>query len=117
MIDKSDREKLIDLLPEYYRVLYFAYDIVEPNSNILFLEQGYYYYGQSFYYPDIFCDYLPYDQEEISDQEVLEYLKNTNISYILIFFLDFPFSSNTTYFEKYALDSTSYLLEINRSTI
>lgn len=117
LIGKSDREKLLELLPEYYELIYFAYDLVEPESSILFLEHEYYYYAQPLYYPRIHCEYLPRDQEDITDGDVLNYIKNNDIDYIAIFFIEFPLSTNSTYFTKHELDLTRYILEINRTAL
>ena len=120
LIGKSDREKLTELLPEYYELLFFAQDHVEPGATILFFEYKFYFYGQPLFYPIIYCKYLPYDHELITDQEVLEYLRNNIVHYILIFYIDFPFSENTTFFSKTLFEPTEsnrYLLEINRSAL
>jgi len=116
LIGKSEREKLIILVPEYYELLYFAYDIIEPGETVLFLEIGYYLYGQPLYYPEIISLFLDYDRNP-NDQEFYDYIEDNIVNYVLVFYIDFPPSTNSTLFAKYAFDSTRYLLEINRTVL
>ena len=119
LIGKSEREKQIEINPKYFELIYYAYDIAEPKSKILFLELKYYLYALPVYYPILDCNFLSHEEVN-SDQEFLDYIKVEKINYILIFDIDFPFSSNTTYFYKYVLhatDPTRYLLEINRTAL
>jgi len=115
LIGKSDKEKLLELNPEYFGLLIFASEIMEPESNALFFDSLFYQYAQPYYYPEYNCEYYAYNSYTTNEQ-ILGFLKNNSIDYILIISTNFPLSTNTTYFHKYNYDS-QYLLEINKTAL
>ena len=116
LIGKSERDRMIELNPEYYELLYFAQDIMIPTSTVLFFDKNFYLFCEPLYYPFIYCDYYPYNSET-NDSQILEYIKNQSIDYVIILKNEFPLSTNTTYFYKYELTLIKYLLEINKTAL
>ena len=97
----------------FNKVFIFINNTVEENSTVLFLDFSYFILGQPFLYPHVKSDFV----QSISDQELLLYLRENLIHYIIIVDQSFPLALNTSLFSKIEFDSSIYLLKINKSAL
>jgi len=119
LFGKTDREKELLLGPEEFELLYFVDDLIDKDSGsiIAFLDLSDYQLGHQFFYPNIECKYINYVDDGTDDEILLDFLEIESISHIFIFNTQFSHSSNTTLFLKFELDTSRYLLEVNRSAL
>ena len=102
----------------YFQLCEIAKENIDPGNNVLFIEYDFLRFAQPYLYPNIICKYFKYING-VNDIELLDYMKENIITYVLILNSPFHLASNTTLFTKIEINflPTSYLLQVNRSAL
>ena len=103
---------------QYFQLCVIANDHVDPGNNVLFVEYNLFRFAHPYLYPYIICKYYNYSNSA-DNSELISYMKDNLVNYVLIYGIPFPPSSNTTLFLNIDIEfkSTSYLLQVNRSAL
>jgi len=113
LVSKSYDEKMESYDPYIYETLNYIKHSVEPDSTVLFFHHNSFILGRGYLYPTVKVEYYPYT----NDYDLLAYLKNNLIDYLIIIGGPLHLVANTTLFTKIDFHSKIYLLKINRTVL
>ncbi len=110
--DQKIDDELEENYPNYFPILEFVNNTVQPNSNVLFMDINEFVLGQPYLFPRLNVFYCNYT----NDQAVSSFIIAHRVNYVLIDYFNFTLAQNTTlFFDQINMNTEVYLLQVNES--